>query len=184
MSTLAKNVIDAGPKNRSYMLKKGGYDTWQSRILLYIEGKEHGEMLLDFIFSRPFEFKEIIILTNVETRRPAETRMQTLNDLTRKEKIRKESDGLEGFDLNCEDLQLNATSILMTENVEAYDSDCDDTPTVSAIFMAKLSPVGSINGDEVGPSSNSDIMSKVPNYNNYHENDMFNPFIQELLASE
>ncbi|GJR23438.1 hypothetical protein Tco_0971965 [Tanacetum coccineum] len=94
------------------------------------------------------------------------------------------ADGLEGFDSDCEDLQLNTTSILMTEKVEAYDSDCDSTPTASAIFMAKLSPAGSVNGDEAGHSSNSDILSKVPNYDNYHENDMFNSFVQELLASE
>ncbi|GKD06484.1 hypothetical protein Tco_1181458, partial [Tanacetum coccineum] len=94
------------------------------------------------------------------------------------------ANGLEGFDSDCEDLQLNATSILTTKKVEAYDSDCDDTPTTSAIFMAKLSPVGSLNGDEAGHSSNSDILSKVPNYDNYHENDMINSFVQELLASE
>ncbi|GKC60083.1 hypothetical protein Tco_1087681 [Tanacetum coccineum] len=46
------------------MLEKGCYDTWQSHILLYFEGKEHGEMLLDSIFLRPFEFKDITILAN------------------------------------------------------------------------------------------------------------------------
>nr|GEX29060.1 hypothetical protein [Tanacetum cinerariifolium] len=74
------------------MLEKGGYDTWQSRILLYIKGKEHEEMLLDSIFSWPFKFKEITIPTNEATRRRAETCMQTLKDLTREEKIRKECD--------------------------------------------------------------------------------------------
>ncbi|GKE31234.1 hypothetical protein Tco_1450556, partial [Tanacetum coccineum] len=69
-----------------------GYDTWQSRILLFIEGKEHGEMLLDFIFSWQFEFKEITIPTYVEMGKPAEIRVQTLNDLTPEEKIRKECD--------------------------------------------------------------------------------------------
>ncbi|GKA41006.1 hypothetical protein Tco_0733599, partial [Tanacetum coccineum] len=60
------------------------------------------------------------------------------------------ADRLEGFDSDCDDLQLNTTSILMTEKVDAYDSEVDDAPTASKIFMAKLSPVGSINGDEVG----------------------------------
>nr|GFB87551.1 hypothetical protein [Tanacetum cinerariifolium] len=61
-------------------------------------------------------------------------------------------DGLEGFDSDYEELQLNATSILMIEKVDAYDSEVDDAPNASAIFMEKLSPAGSINGDEVGPS--------------------------------
>ncbi|GJQ99206.1 integrase, catalytic region, zinc finger, CCHC-type containing protein [Tanacetum coccineum] len=93
-------------------------------------------------------------------------------------------DGFEGFDSDCEDLQLNGTSILMTDKVEAYDSDCDKAPTASAIFMAKLTLAGSLNGDEVGPSYDFDILSKVPNYNNYYENDMFNPFVQEFPDSE
>ncbi|GJX91528.1 hypothetical protein Tco_0344854 [Tanacetum coccineum] len=72
----------------------------------------------------------------------------------------------------------------MTEKVDAYDSEVDDAPTASAIFMAKMSPVGSINWDEVGPSYDSDILSEVPNYDTYHANDMFSPFVQELPASE
>ncbi|GJV38222.1 hypothetical protein Tco_1410699, partial [Tanacetum coccineum] len=39
------------------------------------------------------------------------------------------ANGLEGFDSDCEELQLNATSILMTEKVDAYDSEVDDAPT-------------------------------------------------------
>ncbi|GKG58839.1 hypothetical protein Tco_0594609, partial [Tanacetum coccineum] len=38
----------------------------------------------------------------------------------------------------------------MTEKVDAYDSEVDDASIASAIFMEKLSPAGSINGDEVG----------------------------------
>ncbi|GKG57266.1 hypothetical protein Tco_0584692, partial [Tanacetum coccineum] len=50
--------------------------------------------------------------------------------------------------------------------------------------MAMLSPAGYNSGDEVGPSYDSDILSEVPNYETYHANDMFNPFVQELPASE
>ncbi|GKA43598.1 hypothetical protein Tco_0736322 [Tanacetum coccineum] len=94
------------------------------------------------------------------------------------------ADELEDFDSDCEELQLNATSILMTKKVDAYDSEVDDAPTTNAIFMAKLSPAGSINMDDVGPSYDSDIISKVPNYDTYHANDMINPFIQESPAFE
>nr|GEV92649.1 hypothetical protein [Tanacetum cinerariifolium] len=61
-------------------------------MLLYIERKEQRVMLLDSIFSRPFKFKEIIVIANEATVRPAETRMQTWKDLTPEEKIRKECD--------------------------------------------------------------------------------------------
>ncbi|GKB53156.1 hypothetical protein Tco_0903909, partial [Tanacetum coccineum] len=79
---------------------------------------------------------------------------------------------------------LNATSILMTKKVDAYDSEVNDAPTTNAIFMAKLSPAGSINMDDVRPPYDSDIISKVPNYDTYHANDMINPFIQESPAFE
>nr|GEW09426.1 hypothetical protein [Tanacetum cinerariifolium] len=85
--------------------------------------------------------------------------------------------GLEGFDSDCDDLQLNATYILMTKKVDAYDTEVDDAPTASVIFMTKLSPVGSINGDEISPSYDSYILSEVPNYDTYNANDMFNPFV-------
>ncbi|GKC24323.1 hypothetical protein Tco_1026473 [Tanacetum coccineum] len=71
------------------------------------------------------------------------------------------ADRLEGFESDCEELQLNATSIQMTKKVDAYNSEVDDAPTISAIFMVKLSPASSINGDEVGLSYDSYILSEV-----------------------
>ncbi|GKF41584.1 hypothetical protein Tco_0124926, partial [Tanacetum coccineum] len=40
MATMAENVIAMGAENRPLMLEKGMYDSWKSRILFYIEGKE------------------------------------------------------------------------------------------------------------------------------------------------
>ncbi|GJR92531.1 hypothetical protein Tco_0264705 [Tanacetum coccineum] len=66
------------------------------------------------------------------------------------------------------------------DHVDAYDLDCDDKATANAIFMENLSPVGSINGDTVELRYDSDILSKVPHYETYHEFDMLNSDIQEL----
>nr|GEU51690.1 hypothetical protein [Tanacetum cinerariifolium] len=49
------------------------------------------------------------------------------------------------------DLQLQATTNFKACHVDAYDSDCDDKATSNAIFMANLSPVGSLNDDTVAP---------------------------------
>ncbi|GJT46646.1 hypothetical protein Tco_0955361 [Tanacetum coccineum] len=46
--------------------------------------------------------------------------------------------------------------------------------------MANLSPVGSLNDDTVEPRYDSDILSKVPHYDTYHDYDMLNSNIQEL----
>ncbi|GKD36277.1 hypothetical protein Tco_1251786 [Tanacetum coccineum] len=64
-------------------------------------------------------------------------------------------------------------------HVDAYDLDCDDEATTSAIFMASLSPAGSHNGDTVSLTYNSDILYEVPHYDTYHENDELNSVVQE-----
>ncbi|GKG12170.1 hypothetical protein Tco_0346407, partial [Tanacetum coccineum] len=40
------------------------------------------------------------------------------------------ADGLEEFDSDCNDLQLNTTSIIKANHVDTFDSDCDEEPTV------------------------------------------------------
>ncbi|GKE28919.1 hypothetical protein Tco_1444303 [Tanacetum coccineum] len=90
MTTLAENVLAVGVENRAPMLDKGGYDSWKSRILLYIKGKENREMLHDSINNGLYQFKEIIFPTTettVETKR-----LQELKDLTPEEKMRKSCD--------------------------------------------------------------------------------------------
>ncbi|GJT72443.1 hypothetical protein Tco_1031729 [Tanacetum coccineum] len=69
--------------------------------------------------------------------------------------------------------------IFKANHVDAYDLDCDDEATTSAIFMASLSPAGSHNGDTVSLTYNSDILYEVPHYDTYHENDELNSVVQE-----
>ncbi|GJS49997.1 hypothetical protein Tco_0600118 [Tanacetum coccineum] len=76
------------------------------------------------------------------------------------------------------------TSNFKADHVDAYDSDCDDEATTSAIFMESLSPAGSINGDTIGPTYDSNIISEVPHYDNYLENDVLNFDVQETKYIE
>ncbi|GJY95576.1 reverse transcriptase domain-containing protein, partial [Tanacetum coccineum] len=80
----------------------------------------------------------------------------------------------------CEDLRLQATSNFKANHVDAYDSDCDNEATANAIFMANLSPIGSLNDYTAAPRYDSDTLSKVPHYETYHDSDMLNSNIQEL----
>ncbi|GKC90096.1 hypothetical protein Tco_1150745 [Tanacetum coccineum] len=59
-------------------------------------------------------------------------------------------------------------------------ADCDDEATANAIFMANLSPVGSLNDDMVEPCYDFDIHYGVPHYDTDHDSDMLNFNIQEL----
>ncbi|GJS97173.1 retrovirus-related pol polyprotein from transposon TNT 1-94 [Tanacetum coccineum] len=49
MTTLAEHIIVARAENRPSMLEKSMYDSWASRIRLFIKGKKDGRMMLDSI---------------------------------------------------------------------------------------------------------------------------------------
>ncbi|GKC61910.1 hypothetical protein Tco_1089508 [Tanacetum coccineum] len=89
------------------------------------------------------------------------------------------ADSLEETD-DYEDLQLLVIANFKADHIDTYDSDCNDEATANAIFMANLSPVGSLNDDTVAPRYDSDTLSKVPHYDTYHDSDVLNSNIQEL----
>nr|GEW40453.1 hypothetical protein [Tanacetum cinerariifolium] len=57
------------------------------------------------------------------------------------------------------------------DDLDAYDSECDDFSTAKAVLMASLSSYG------------SDVLSDVPYFNNTH-NDMVNQSMQEMPYSK
>ncbi|GJW82408.1 hypothetical protein Tco_0146383 [Tanacetum coccineum] len=90
MSTMVENVIAAGADNCPSMLEKSQYNSWQSHMKLYIRGKEHGKDLLDSVLNGLFKYGTVEVPGTPTS--PASTRPKTYEDLTDKEKIRKESD--------------------------------------------------------------------------------------------
>ncbi|GJU71229.1 hypothetical protein Tco_1262634 [Tanacetum coccineum] len=62
-------------------------------------------------------------------------------------------------------------SAFQTEDLDAYDSDCDDISSAKAVLMANLS------------SCDSDVLSEVP-YSDTYLNDMINQDVQEMPYSE
>ncbi|GJS13735.1 hypothetical protein Tco_0408207 [Tanacetum coccineum] len=84
MTTLAKNVIVVGADNSPPMLKKSMYNSWQSRMRLYIRGKEHGKDLIDSVDNGPFQYGTVVV--------DDITRARTYKELTDKEKINEECD--------------------------------------------------------------------------------------------
>ncbi|GKB79887.1 hypothetical protein Tco_0946782 [Tanacetum coccineum] len=88
MATMAENVIVVGSKTRPPMLEKGMYDSWKTRILLYIQGKEDGEMLIDSIKNGPVKLLDEITIKDVEGLNEI-VRKQTPTDLSPQEKLQK-----------------------------------------------------------------------------------------------
>ncbi|GJV71461.1 hypothetical protein Tco_1491456 [Tanacetum coccineum] len=65
METMAENVVAAVAEKRPPILEKGMYDSWKTRIWIYIKGRENGERLIDSIKNGPFEFKKEITISGV-----------------------------------------------------------------------------------------------------------------------
>ncbi|GJX48126.1 zinc knuckle CX2CX4HX4C containing protein [Tanacetum coccineum] len=111
-------------------------------------------MLLVSINNGPFQFKEI---TDPATENTIEIkRLQELKDLTLEEKQGKV-------------ISLKALTSFFSEEqqdflaygLEDLDSDCDDLQLyTTSIFMVRLSPAGSVNGDDVSPTYDLGILSE------------------------
>ncbi|GJZ27193.1 integrase, catalytic region, zinc finger, CCHC-type containing protein [Tanacetum coccineum] len=59
MTTLAEFMIIAGADNCPPMLEKSMYDSWKSRMELYIENRENGRMILNSVLNGPLVWPTI-----------------------------------------------------------------------------------------------------------------------------
>ncbi|GJR40110.1 hypothetical protein Tco_1215794 [Tanacetum coccineum] len=84
MTILAEHIIVAGAKNRPPMLEKSMYDSWESRIRLFIKGKKHGRMMLDPIDNGP-----LVYLTIEEN---WQTRPKKYSELTKAQQLQDDCD--------------------------------------------------------------------------------------------
>ncbi|GJS95016.1 hypothetical protein Tco_0801984 [Tanacetum coccineum] len=57
---------------------------------------------------------------------------------------------------------------IIADDCDAFDSDVDEAPTAQKMFMANLSSADPIY-DEASPSYDSDILSEVPDHDNYQD---------------
>nr|GEU40321.1 retrovirus-related Pol polyprotein from transposon TNT 1-94 [Tanacetum cinerariifolium] len=196
MTTLAKSMIHSGADNHPPMLDKDLYDSWKSRIALYMQNREH-ERIVEH---------GLLICPRIEENRV--TRTKKYDELSATEKIQGNCDmkeinvilqGLpveiyslvnhhrvakdlwEKVQLLMQDLGIAKSSItqaIITNNaayqvddLDAYDSDCDNITTAKVSLMANLSYYS------------SDVLSKVPHSDNTN-NDMLNQSVQEMSYSE
>ncbi|GKF49708.1 hypothetical protein Tco_0142959, partial [Tanacetum coccineum] len=59
MTTLAEFMIVASAENCPPMLDKVMYNSWESRMLLYIKGKKNGIMMLESIENGPLVYPTV-----------------------------------------------------------------------------------------------------------------------------
>ncbi|GJX45677.1 hypothetical protein Tco_0262353 [Tanacetum coccineum] len=84
MTTLAENVIVAGADNHPPLLGKSMYNSWRSRMMLYIKGKEHGRMILYSVLNEPLVYRTIEM--------DGVTRTKTYTELSDQEKLQDDCD--------------------------------------------------------------------------------------------
>ncbi|GJY33600.1 retrovirus-related pol polyprotein from transposon TNT 1-94 [Tanacetum coccineum] len=85
MSTLAEFMIVAGADNRPPMLDKPKYEPWKSRMELYIQGKDHGRIILNSV-----ENDRLIWPTVAQEN--GTVRLKTYEELSDKEKLQADCD--------------------------------------------------------------------------------------------
>nr|GEU33040.1 reverse transcriptase domain-containing protein [Tanacetum cinerariifolium] len=160
MSTMAENVIAVGSENRPPMLERSQYDSWQSRIRLYIREKEHGlattpatirERTLDDLTpeEKTHEYTQsyadnvargnatgpgVILNTGNATANQSKEARVTLD----KEQLAFLIDTRERVDSGLYVQALTTIAIFQTDDLDAFDSYCDEAPTSSAVFMVNL----------------------------------------------
>ncbi|GJU92173.1 hypothetical protein Tco_1304596 [Tanacetum coccineum] len=59
MTTLADKAILSGADNRPPMLEKDRYDSWKSRMELYMINRQHGRMILEYVENDPLIWPSI-----------------------------------------------------------------------------------------------------------------------------
>ncbi|GKC99623.1 hypothetical protein Tco_1169898, partial [Tanacetum coccineum] len=67
-----------------------------------------------------------------------------------------------------QDLALNVDNVLQADDCDAFDSDIDEAPIAQTMFMANLSSADPVY-DEASPPYDSDILSEVPDHDNYQD---------------
>ncbi|GJS87928.1 hypothetical protein Tco_0770564 [Tanacetum coccineum] len=85
MSTLADFMIVAGADSRPPMLDKPQYESWKSRMDLYIQGKDHGWIILNSVENGPLSWPTV-------EQEDGTVRLKTYEELFDKEKLQADCD--------------------------------------------------------------------------------------------
>ncbi|GKB37090.1 hypothetical protein Tco_0882032 [Tanacetum coccineum] len=85
MSTLAVFMIVAGTDNCPPMLNKPWYESWKSCTKLYIQGKDHGQIILNSVENGPLIWPTI-------AQENCTVRLKTYKELSDKEKLQADCD--------------------------------------------------------------------------------------------
>nr|GEY52773.1 hypothetical protein [Tanacetum cinerariifolium] len=164
-NTLAEYMILFGADNHPPMLDNDLYDSWKSRMELYMQDKDHGRMILESSENDP-----LIWLTVEEN---GVTRTKKYAELFGVKKIQADSN-MKATNIILQNLPADIYSLVnhhKTEDLDTYDSDCDDVSNAKLVLMANIFNYG------------SDVILEVPHSETYL-NDMENQIVKKMINSQ
>ncbi|GKC01913.1 hypothetical protein Tco_0993523 [Tanacetum coccineum] len=85
MTTLVEHMIVDGAENRPPILEKSMYDSWTSRIRLFIKRKKNSRMMLDLIDEGPLVYPTIV-------GEDGQTRPKKYSELTKEQQLQDDCD--------------------------------------------------------------------------------------------
>nr|GEY68506.1 hypothetical protein [Tanacetum cinerariifolium] len=112
--TLTVKAILLGADNPPPMLEKDMYDSWKSRMELYMMNRQHGRMILESVQNGLF------IWPTIEEN--GVTRLRIYSELPHAEAIQAyQADALDAYDSDCN--KLNTTKVALVANLSHYGLD-------------------------------------------------------------
>ncbi|GJS79293.1 hypothetical protein Tco_0729174 [Tanacetum coccineum] len=165
------------------MLEKHLYDSWKSRMELYMMNRPHGRMILASVEKGPLVWPTIPVdgvTRPKEYTDPAETIQADFKDIWEENHklLMQEALNEARTRVSKNPRRSSHTSQFITHNaayqaddLDAYDSDCDELNTAKVALMANLSHYG------------SDALVEVHNHDNVNNN-MINQAVQVMPSSE
>nr|GEU81746.1 hypothetical protein [Tanacetum cinerariifolium] len=142
MTTFANNALLSSVDKRPPMLEKDMYGSWKSKMELYMMNRQHGRMILESVENGP------LIWPMIEEN--GVTRLRKYSKLTPADKIQADCD-VKATNIILQGIaEGQATQTVITHNaayqaddLDAYDSDCDELNTAKVALMVNLSHYGS-----------------------------------------
>ncbi|GKA65592.1 hypothetical protein Tco_0765299 [Tanacetum coccineum] len=162
--SLAENVIVAGADNRPFMLDKTQYSSWASSMILYIKGKENGNLLVDSVLNGPFQYGTATVANHSSVVHHKSYQAPVSHQPPQASFSPMDSELVVPsfllFDDPIASLTQGIRQLSKMEELRSrqFREDSLRAPSTSDVLMAKLS------------SYDSEILSEVPTHDNYLEN--------------
>nr|GFA72957.1 hypothetical protein [Tanacetum cinerariifolium] len=143
MTSLADKAILSGADNRSPMLEKDMYDSWKSRMELYMLNRQHGRMILESVKNGPFLWPTV--------EEDEVTRLKKYSELSAAEAIQADCD-VKATNIILQGLPPEVYALVSTHKMEyaptvhqQSEFSSPETGLVVSVFQKGDDPIDAIN---------------------------------------